>query len=260
MKAYYWLLAVLSVLALIGLAAPDLILGLMFTIIGIPLAFILLFAPAIATILLPAAVLQATVLRAIPGFRGHAQGAFGVVLSIGIALVVNAVLALSARQGDIADLEALLAEDRSPDTPPLLAGSVGVVVDGDPYGLGLYECPDLCQRLLLTELAEQVVLAHAQGLPEVPAPDQYATIWRMERRALCPEVALNTNSGTLAIPGEPERTVGSVRPVDLMNLEMAAGHCLIREEAIYGRPDFTLLDVNVFARTGARSQGRVDWA
>lgn len=138
-----------------------------------------------------------------------------------------------------------MVEDRSPDTPASLSGSVGVVVSGDPYGLGLYECPDLCQRLLLTGLADRVVLADARGVAEVPAPDQYATIWRMARRGVCPEVALNTNADTLAIPGEPERAAGSVRPVDLMNLEIAAGHCLIREEATYGRPDYTLMDVDV---------------
>lgn len=245
MKAYYWMLAVLSVFAVIGLTAQGLIIVLLISIIGIPLAFILLLAPAVATILLPAAVLQGTVLRAIPGLRGREQGGLGVFLSIGIALALNAGLALWTRQSDLAHLQGLLAEDRSPDTPPQIAGSVGVVVDGDPYGLGLYECPDLCQRLLLTGLADRVVLADARGVAEVPAPDQYATIWRMERRAVCPAVGLNTNTGTLAVPGEPERAVGSIRPVDLMNLEMAAGNCLIREEATYGRPDFTLLDVDV---------------
>ncbi|MFN3991694.1 MAG: hypothetical protein ACK4IU_02160 [Tabrizicola flagellatus] len=131
-----------------------------------------------------------------------------------------------------------------PGTPLALQGSVGVVVDGDPYGLGLFEYPDLCQRLLLTGIAERVILAHADRVPEVPAPDRYATIWRMERRGICPAVSLNTNSAGMVIPGEPKLGPGT-RPVDLMYLEIAAGNCLIREEGSYGRPDFTLLDVHV---------------
>lgn len=104
MKAYYWVLAVLSVCALIGLAAPALTIVLLISIVGIPLAFILLLAPAVATILLPSAVLQATVLRAIPSLRGRVQGALGVFLSIGIVLALNAGLALWTRQSDVAHL------------------------------------------------------------------------------------------------------------------------------------------------------------
>jgi hypothetical protein len=245
MKAYYWLLAVLSVCALIVLFAPALLLILMFTGVGVPLAVLLGAAPAVAAVLLPAAFLQATILRIAPGVRRISQGGLGVLVSIGIVLAVDAGLALSARQGGLANLEALLAEDRKPDTPPSLSGTVGIVVDGDPYGLGLYECPDLCQRLLLTGSADQVVLAHANNVPKVAAPDKYATVWRMERRDICPEVALNTNTGTMAIHGEPEARWGATRPVDLMNLKIAAGNCLIREEATYGRPDFTILHVNV---------------
>lgn len=92
--------------------------------------------------------------------------------------------------------------------PLSLSGTVGVVVYGDPYGLGLSECPDLCQRLLLRGLADRVVLAHANNVPQVPPPDKYAMIWRMERRAVCPQVKLNTNAETLTIPGEPLRELG----------------------------------------------------
>lgn len=127
------------------------------------------------------------------------------------------------------------------------------MVDGNPYGLGLFECPDLCQPLLLKGLADRVVLAHADYVPEVPPPDQYAIAWRMERRAVCPKVRLDTNAETLVIPGVPERSIGSTRPVDLMNLEVAVGNCLIREETPYGRPDFTILDVNV---TQGAARGR----
>jgi hypothetical protein len=253
LKAYYAGVAIIAVLALVGIAAPTLILGLMFTVIGIPLAAILSVAPALAAILIPAVVLQATVFRAIPHLSAATRGGLGVVLSIGLALALNATFAWVGRESGVADLDAIVADDRTPDQPVVLSGTVGVVVDGDPSGLGLFECPDLCQRLLLKGLADRVVLAHANKVPEVPPPDKFAIAWRMERREVCPKVELNTNSDTLVIPGEPERSIGSTRPVDLMNLEVAGGNCLIREEAPYGRPDFTILDVNV--RQGA-AQGR----
>jgi hypothetical protein len=253
MKVYYWLLALVSVFAVIGLAAPALILGPMFTGVGIPLALLLGAAPALAAVLVPAAFLQLTVFQAIPRVRDATRGGLGVLLSIGVALALNAALALVGRESGVADLESLVAEDRAPEQPVILSGTVGIVVDGDPYGLGLFECPDLCQRLLLTGLADRVVLAHAKNVPEVPPPDKYAIAWRMERRDVCPKVRLNTNSGTLVIKGEPERSIGATRPADLMHLEVATGNCLIREETPYGRPDFTIVDVNV--RQGA-AQGR----
>jgi hypothetical protein len=243
-KAYYWFLAVVSVCAAIVVVAPDLILFLAmisFSYAGalfIPLFFFLRVAPGLATVLVPAAILQVKVLPAVRGLRGSGEGAKGVFLSILIVLAVNAAVALAARQSALADLNALLAEDRIPDTPPSVSGSVGIV------GLGR-ECPDLCQRLLLTGLADRVVLASDNSAPQVPAPDEYATIWRMERRDVCPKVELDSNSGTMNIPGEPKQELRAIRPVDLMNLEIAAGNCLIVEEASYGRPDFTILDVAV---------------
>jgi hypothetical protein len=201
MRAYYWFVAVVAAFALLGMSAPTLILGLMFTGIGIPLAFLLGAAPALAAVLVPAAILQSTIFRAIPGLRATTDNFAGVLLSVGIALAGNAALSLGARQSGIADLDALAAGDLVPGTPLELQGSVGVVVDGDPYGLGLFECPDLCQRLLLTGIAERVILANADRVPEVPAPDRYATIWRMERRGICPAVSLNTNSASMVIPG-----------------------------------------------------------
>lgn len=253
MRIYYALVALIAVCASVGMAAPDLILGLMFTVVGIPLALLLGVAPAVAAIVVPAALMQATVFQAIPRVRAATRGGLGVLLSIGVALALNAALALVGRESGIADLERIVADDRAPDQPVTLSGTVGVVVDGNPYGLGLFECPDLCQRLLLTGHADRVVLAHADNVPEVPPADKYAIAWRMERRAVCPKVELNTNSDSLEIPGEPKRSMGSTRPVDLMNLEVAAGNCLIREETSYGRPDFTILDVNI--RQGA-ARGR----
>lgn len=252
MKLYYGFVAIVAVFAVVGMAAPTLILGLMFTLIGIPLAFLLGVAPALAAILVPAVVLQSTVFRAIPGLRSTVNNGAGVLLSLGLALAANAALSFAGRQSEIADLDTLVADDLSPAEPITLGGTVGVVVDGDLYGLGLFECPDLCQRLLLTGLADRVVLAHANREPVVPAPDRYATIWRMERRETCPPVRLNTNSGSMEVPGEPKVSPGT-RPVDLMNLEIAAGNCLLREEGTYGRPDFTVLDVDV---TKGSARGR----
>lgn len=253
MKVYNALVAIIAVCAFFAMAAPNLVLGLMFTVIGIPLAFVLWAAPAVAVILVPAALLQATVFRAIPRVRDATRGGLGVLLSIGAAVALNAGVALVGRESGVADLGRIVAEDRVPDQPVVLSGTVGVVVDGDPYRLGLFECPDLCQRLLLTGIADKVVLAYADNVPEVPPADRFAIAWRMEPRAVCPAVELNPNAESLVIPGEPERSIGSTRPVDLMNLEVAAGNCLIREETRYGRPDFTILDVNV--RHGA-ARGR----
>jgi hypothetical protein len=137
LKAYYAGVAIIAVLALVGIAAPTLILGLMFTVIGIPLAAILSVAPALAAILIPAVVLQATVFRAIPRLSAATRGGLGVVLSIGLALALNATFAWVGRESGVADLDAIVADDRTPDQPVVLSGTVGVVVDGDPYGLGL---------------------------------------------------------------------------------------------------------------------------
>lgn len=70
----------------------------------------------------------------------------------------------------------------------------------------------------------------------------------MKRRATCPEVGLSANPAPLTAQGEPQ-------PGDLVRRAIAGGNCLIRIEGRCGRPDFTILDVNVRRRsaTGRRA-------
>lgn len=107
MKAYYISVSIVAVCALVGMAAPTLIIGLMFTVVGIPLAFILAAAPAVAAILFPAALLQATVFQAIPRVRDATRGGLGVHLSVGAAFALNAAVALVGGKAALPILSAL---------------------------------------------------------------------------------------------------------------------------------------------------------
>jgi hypothetical protein len=242
-KAYYLFVCLNAAAAMVALTAPALILGMMFTMIGIPLAFYLMVAPAITIVLLPAVIVQFVVFPLMSRHRDRLDGGTGILLSILIVLAGNAAIAVPFWRSGKADLDAIVSRDVSAMLTPI-SGLVGVVTDGGGYYSSL-DCLDLCQRLLLSGTADRVVLTWTAEDMEVPLADRQATQWHMERRRVCPGVKLETNADTLIVPGEPERAIGVPKPVDVMNRAISEGNCLIREEGNYGQPDFSILDVNV---------------
>ena len=176
---YGWFVVVVGVAAVLAFATVSQFLAWTFSIVGIPFVFVLAVAPALASFLVPAAAIQFLVLPMLPRLRTVYDGGWGVLISLGLVLAINMSVAHLMRQENLVELDAIVAGDVERTRPLTVSGTIGVFADGEIYGPGsLLNCPELCQRLLLTGLADRVILAYADKRQDVPPSEEYAVSWR----------------------------------------------------------------------------------
>jgi len=222
MKVHGKLLVGLAILALLGLFMPALIIVTAMSIIGLPLAAGLWVAPAVSTVLIPARILQTSVLDPrLPRWAGFATWAIGVALVLGVLAGVAAL----DRRAQAAKVGALIAGDLAALQLPISPGIIAIrSADRDDI------CNDLCRRLLLTGAATTVLLQTVTD-PMVPLdPTSTARAYWLEPREVCPEAALGRDGGS-ALNFPQGQEFGLVqRPASslvLIRSRIAQGTCLI---------------------------------
>ena len=235
MRGYDFFLVLLAGLGLVSLGAGDLTIGLMFTLIGIPLAVLILALPSIALVLCSARILDRALLRhLVPGI-----GPTGYI-AVGLVLVALAGLSLTANQMQGSQIVALQRGDHNDLRLPL-TGETIAYVSGTPSVL----CGDFCQRLLLAGQAKQVLVTiGSSALAEGPLdPATPAQSWRIEDRPTCPPVDL-PRDGTIRIAGAPTGN-DALRADLVMRAGIAAGHCLIGGLTTLAGADVVITDVTM---------------
>lgn len=233
MRGYDVFLISLAVCACLSFGTGDLVIGLFFSIIGIPLAFLILLLPALALVLGLARILDLWLLsRVLPaGKSGFA--------AIGVALLLLAGVSLTANQRQSAERARLLADDHDDLSRPL-PDQVYALLSKEPST----ECTDFCQRLLLTGQATAVLLAQsgAQGL-DAPDPTMPATLWQIKDQPTCPPVALPVGAARMLIRGENAES--SAKADVLIGEGLAAGHCLIATASTLAAADVVIVEATL---------------
>ena len=226
--AFTVLVVVLALSAAITLLMPDIVLIAMFTIIGIPVAIYLMFAPTLFLVAAGAWI----------GGR-LLGGGFGAYLAGAVAaLVLMAISAQIANARLQATIDALTAEDRGlaavpdPRTIAIRVARLGGQAVSDP------PCDGFCQRLLLNGVAERVLVVH-EDINRPPASDTPAAAYHMERRPACPPVELQEGGDPIDLVSE-RRNVTTRSADEMMTIEIARGNCLIVGKASLGEADLVI--------------------
>jgi hypothetical protein len=238
-RSYDAALALLGLAALADMALPALTVVALISIIGIPVAVLLMALPTVAFVVIPARLLQKALKR---------EGKVAAALSIAATLLVLAGAAaffnsrLSQRAAALAagDLDAMV---------PLKLDTLGLVDGQSRWGNDRKTaCGDLCLRLLLNGVANKVVVFPIPETPESLTPDGAGRAFWLEQRPACPAPVFQDGHELLA--GEDRNTPAAAT---IMALKLATGTCLAEGVA-------TVADVDTLAAAGEVAKGTSDCA
>lgn len=223
-----WLLFT-GLAAAVTLLAPTLVILVAITVIGIPIAIALAFAPLVFMVSLGSALLH-RVLNV--GAMGYVIGAGATLLLLSVPpYFINADLSHRASQ--------LVADDRDTFSPPLKAGTIAIRQDREGwFQRDETRCGGLCMLLLLDGYASRVITV-TEGVTTDIDPQRKVLSFRMERRDRCPDVKLSSNNEEYFIA---EEAGGWSRGIDQktderMKAQIGRGNCLIQETVALGLAD-----------------------
>ena len=230
---WIWLVAT-GVGAAITVFAPVLVTVAAISIIGLPIAIALLFAPLVFSVSLGGWAISRSFNMGAGGF------VLGAVLTLaGLAVpayVINATLDVR-----VADL---IHDDHDAIVKPLPARVIAVRNDKRPwFNKDETKCDGFCMRALMNGVAERMLFVEQDlNLPLDPA--MTAQSFRMEKRAQCPAVNFQSGHDEIKESGR-SRDYRAKYAHELMLLEIAKGNCLIEETAPLGKADIVISRGNV---------------
>jgi hypothetical protein len=239
LKGYDAFLAALGVAALVDLALPILTTIALISIIGIPIAFLLMALPTVAAVLILGRLLQLAI--RLPG------------LVPGLTSVVAVILLLAAGAAyynkDLADRATTLLADDKQRLQPLKLATLGLIDDRLGWRQkNVTGCGDLCLRLLLNAVARKVVIFARTKDRTSLLPDKPGSAFWLEQRSECPAVVFRSDHENL--PGEERSAPESS---EVMALRLATGTCLVEGTA-------TLDEVDTLAAAGSIASGSTSCA
>jgi hypothetical protein len=238
-RSYDAILALLGVAALVDMALPALTVVALISIIGIPIAVLLMALPTVALVLIVARLLQKTAKR---------EGKLAAVLSIAATLLLLAGVAAYCNGQLNERAEALVAGDV--DTlSPLRLDTLGLVDGQSRWGHDKQTaCGDLCLRLLLNGAAKRVVVFPYPETPETLMPEAAGRAFWLEQRPACPTPVFQDSHEMLSGEDHNAPTAAAI-----MALKLATGTCLAEGVA-------TLNGVETLAAVGDVAKGASDCA
>lgn len=199
------------------------------SIIGLPIALILMIAPLLFLLALGSFL--------IGRWLGGSWPAY--IAGFVVAAIVLAVPPFIANKALDNNAERLIAADHHDGTRPETGRVIGLRY-ASKHGFNRDElaCDGLCQRLLLNGVASQVLVV-VQGLDATLDPLLIADSFRLEKRSTCSVVKLPRGHDPINI--RADNSGGQDKRVDeLMQIAIAGGNCLIAEPASLNSADLVV--------------------
>jgi hypothetical protein len=226
----------LGIASWIILALPVLTVFALISVVGIPLAIVMMVTPTVFVVIAVANVVQRLLRR---------DGTGAVVASLAISLLLLAGVAKLANSGLDRRADEFVAGDFDALERPLRARSIGLVY----LGFSLYSkrnnrCDEFCQRLLLSGSADRVLIADRKTGETTWTPETPGFAYRFEQRDTCPPAELTGNRYA--------DSVDDAKADEAMRRVIASGRCLIEEPA-------TLADTDAVIAYGRLQRGASDF-
>lgn len=223
-----WLLFT-GLAAAITVFAPTFVIVVAITIIGIPLAVALAFAPLVFMVSLGSVLLH----------RVLNVGAMGYVIGAGATLLLLSLPPYFINASLSARMAQLVAEDRDTLSPPLKAGTIAIRQDREGwFQRDETRCSGLCMLMLLDGHASRVITLVGDVTSDID-PQRKALSFRMERRERCPNVKLSGSNEEHFISEDADGRSRGVDPRtdERMRAQISQGNCLIQETVALGLAD-----------------------
>ncbi|MEM7302938.1 MAG: hypothetical protein AAF468_17815 [Pseudomonadota bacterium] len=228
---FYWFLGLLGFLSLVVMAVPSIGIILLFTFIGIPVAFALWAIPALFLLLLISHIIY--VFFPVSGWQGK-------VVAFGICLALLAIQPYFARKSAEAHAVAHASNDfnrlqgRIPRSAIAFRGlGIRPPKDATP-------CDGLCLHALLSNTATKVLMVYTRDPHQDLRSDLKAHAFTLEKREACPAVKFGTSFHRLNLPKKKGDKRRSVMGVEVMKLKLANGVCLIHRRATLKEADYVV--------------------
>lgn len=219
-KMIYFSSAILAVFTIIAFSAPYLAIFAIFSGVGLPLGVAIICAPPLLFILVLFLIARKVLPSTLPRRQPVAVAVTFLTLGL-IPLVFNHSIERNAT--------ALANEDRNELILPLKARIIAVRQDRErspPKGKAEFDL--FCLHALLTGTADKVLMVTVDQKSSEPQREESAIAFRFERRPTCPVFEFGDEQGSLYIPDTGSQQP-PVRSLDLVNLKISRGECLIRE-------------------------------
>lgn len=234
MRAYDYLLVLFFCAALVpadGLNSLALILA--FTIVGIPLAFLISAFPALAFILIPARLLDRLIFQRF--FPGAVVTGF---VAIGAILAASCLFAVVDNKRQSKVVARLLVQDLDNLPRPIDDQKIALVSTDARNG-----CDNYCQRLLLTGQATAVLVASNKDELGNAVPDFSASAkeFKLENLGICPPPPDSLKSQSIDLVGEPPAPK-TQQAYTLILQASVAGRCLTETESTLASADLVIFD------------------
>lgn len=231
-------LLILGLLSLVALAAPGLGVIPAITIIGLPIAAAYWATPALFMLALIAYLVN-RVLK-LPGKIGIAVSLMAAACLLAVPpYLLNGSIEKKAVRYTTGDLNRV--------NPPLKART-WAIRQKFRFSRGATPCDGFCLHALLSGTAKRVLVADTKQPHGEILPDEEVQAFRLERRAVCPEVSFKSGQHALKFArskGDRSR-VGD--PVETLKLRASGGECLIQEAA-------KLAEADIVVSRGKASEG-----
>lgn len=170
----FWPVRILCSMAACAVAIPAYLI-LLISVIGIPLALIIMFVPAAAALHISAELLHRFV------FRGRLSTKAAVAASVAVPILAAIIVAQSANMQLDARTKALAAGDRDAISDAPIRRLA--LVDRPSFDKNKSECRDLCRRLLMSGAVTEVLVAGAAKPVDNLDQDLPATAFRFARKS-----------------------------------------------------------------------------
>lgn len=223
-----WLL-ITGLAAALTVFAPSIVILVAITVVGLPLAVALAFAPLVFMVSLGSVLLH----------RVLNVGAMGYVIGAGATLLLLSVPPHFINANLSQRVAQLLADDRDTLSPPLKAGTIAIRQDREGwFQRDEARCSGLCMLMLLDGHASRVI-ALGGGVTTDIDPQMRVLSFRMERRDSCPTVKLSSSNEEYFIAQDADGWSRGVdqRTDERMQVQISRGNCLIQETVALGLAD-----------------------
>lgn len=221
-------MAILGALALVCLLFPALAIVAAFSLVGAPIAF--------AMPIIPPIFIFVVLVRLFNKMLGEAAS-FGWLKSVACALAFLAVIPLAADVVLELRAKSYVSKDIDQLKIPFPATALAIRAPDDP---GLLRtdtiCNDFCLRALLSGAVKRLIVVGTNNVGEAINPATVGKAFRMARRDVCPVMKLGPGAYPIRIEGE-KPMYGRAIAVDMMQLQIATGNCLVEETARLGEAD-----------------------
>lgn|GEM_PF-2880022 len=178
-----WLL-ISGLAAALTVFAPTIVILVAITVVGLPLAIALAFAPLVFMVSLGSVLLH----------RVLNVGAMGYVIGAGATLLLLSVPTHFINADLSHRMSELVADDRNTFSPPLKAGTIAIRQDREGwFQRDETRCGGLCMLLLLDGHAARVMTLDGGVTTDID-PTRKVLSFRMERRDRCPFVKISSSN------------------------------------------------------------------